>query len=148
MLLAPLSQHYLFGEKKPGLVGQILGETMSAQITTAPIIISAFGQFSNVAIVSNLLVLPLVPIAMLLTFAAGLGGLVLPASAWLVGLPAAWLLHYMIGVAEYFSGLPWVTSTVNLEWWGFAICYAVIIGVCLYMCRVTKLNLRDTNLVL
>jgi competence protein ComEC len=147
MIMAPLLQRYLFGDKKPGFIGQVLGETVSAQIVTAPIIISAFGQLSNVAIVANLLVLPLVPIAMLLTFIAGVGSLVFPPFAVLIGLPATWLLHYMVTVTEYLASLPWVTSTVNLTWWGVVICYAVIVGVCLYMWRVTKYNLRDTNLV-
>jgi len=39
----------------------------------APILIGAFGQFSNVAVIANLLVLPFVPLAMLLTFIAGIG---------------------------------------------------------------------------
>ena len=147
MILAPLMQRYLFGDKKPGTIGQILGETVSAQIATAPIIIAAFGQLSNVAIVANLLVLPLVPIAMLLTLIAGVGSLVFPSFALFIGLPATWLLHYMVIVTEYLASLPWVTSTVNLAWWGVAICYAIIIGACLYMWRVTKYNLRDTNLV-
>ena len=145
--MAPLAQRYLFGDKKPGLVRQILGETVSAQIATAPIIIASFGQLSNVAIVSNLLVLPLVPIAMLLTFIAGFGGLVLPTIAWVIGLPTTWLLRYMINVIQYLSSLPWVTSTVNLTWWGVAVCYTVIVSVCLYMSHVTKYNLYDANLV-
>jgi len=147
MILAPLMQRYLFGDNKPGFIGQVLGETVSAQLVTAPIIVASFGQLSNVAIVSNLLVLPLVPIAMLLTFIAGVGSLVIPSAAGLIGLPATWLLHYMVTVTEYLASLPWVTSTVNMAWWGVVICYVIIICVCLYMWRVTKYNLRDTNLV-
>jgi len=147
MIIAPLAQRYLFGDKKPGLIGQILAETVSAQLATAPIIIASFGQISNIAIISNLLVLPLVPLAMLLTFIAGLGSLVFPAISQILGLPATWLLNYMVTATEYLAGLPWVTSVVNLAWWGVAICYIVIIGACFYMWRVTKYNLRDTNLV-
>ncbi len=146
MIIAPLSQRYFFGDKKPGTIGQILGETVSAQIVTAPIIIVSFGQLSNVAIISNLLVLPFVPLAMLLTFIAGVGSLILP-TAIFIALPATWLLGYSVKVTEYLAGLPWVTSTVNLSWLGVTICYVVIIGACLYMWRVTKYNLRDTNLV-
>ncbi len=147
MILAPLAQRYIFGDEKPKIIGQILGETVSAQIVTAPIIIASFGQFSNVAIVSNLLVLPLVPLAMLLTFIAGLGSLIFPAIAKIIGLPATWLLNYMVSVTEYFANLPWVSSVLSLPWWGVALCYVVITGVCIYMWRVTKYNLRETNLV-
>ena len=147
MIIAPLAQCYLFGEKKPGFVGQVLGETVSAQLATAPIIILAFGQFSNVAIVSNLLILPLVPLAMLLTFIAGVGGLVLPSFAVMIGTPATWLLNYMVSVTEYLASLPWAMSEVDIKWWAIGIYYAILIGVCLYMWRKTKYNLRDTNLV-
>ena len=147
MIVAPLAQRYLFGDKKPGMIPQILGETISAQLVTAPIIIASFGQLSNVAIISNLLVLPLVPIAMLLTFIAGVGSLAIPTVAWLTGLPATWLLHYMVSVSEYLASLPWAMSNVQIPWWGVAIFYGLIIGACLYMWRVTKYNLRDANLV-
>ncbi|MCX6728321.1 MAG: ComEC/Rec2 family competence protein [Candidatus Saccharibacteria bacterium] len=147
MILAPLSQRFFFGDKKPGTVAQILGETVSAQIVTAPIIIASFGQLSNVAIVSNLLVLPLVPLAMLFTFIAGLGSLLVPAIATFIAMPATWLLRYSVGVTEYLAGLPWVTSVVNLAWWGVGLCYLVIISICIYMWRVTKYNLRESNLV-
>lgn len=147
MILAPLASHYLFGDKKIGFVQQILIETMSAFIVTAPILILAFGQISNVAIIANLLVLPLVPLAMLLTFIAGVGSLLLPAIGWLIAVPSTWLLKYMIGVTEYLASLPWVISKVELKWWGVAICYIAIIGACFYMWRVTKFNLREANLV-
>jgi len=147
MIVAPLAQRYLFGDKKPGMIPQILGETISAQLVTAPIIIASFGQLSNVAIISNLLILPLVPLAMLLTFIAGVGSLAVPAITWLTGLPATWLLHYMVSVAEYLASLPWAMSKVQLPWWGVAIYYVIIVGACLYMWRATKYNLRDVNLV-
>jgi len=147
MIVAPLAQRYLFGDKKPGMIPQILGETISAQLVTAPIIIASFGQLSNVAIISNLLVLPLVPIAMLLTFIAGVGSLAIPAVALITGLPATWLLHYMVSVAEYLASLPWAMSNVQIPWWGVVIYYGIIVGACLYMWRATKYNLRDVNLV-
>lgn len=147
MIFAPLVQRYLFGDRKPGTIQQILIETVSAQLVTAPIIIAAFGQISNVGIISNLLVLPLVPIAMLLTFIAGVGALLAPTIATFMGLPATWLLGYMVRVTEYFAALPWATSKINLAWWGIALCYIVIVGLCVYMWRITKYNLRDASLV-
>ncbi len=147
MILAPLATKYLFGDKQPGFIGQVLIETVSAQIATAPIIIAAFGLLSNVAVVSNLLVLPLVSLAMLLTFIAGIGSLILPAIGGIISLPAMWLLHYMVSVTEYLASLPWVSSTVQLTWWMMAIYYVILVGICLYMWRVTKYNLRDSNLV-
>lgn len=147
MILAPLLQRYFFGDKKPGFIRQILGETISAQICTAPVLIVAFGQISNIAVVANLLVLPLVPLAMLLTFVAGVGGLVVPICAHIVGAPAQWLLGYMVYITENLSQIPWALAKVTLEPIFAIICYIIIILICLYLWRVTKFNLRDANLV-
>jgi len=147
MIIAPLAQRYLFGDKKPGFIAQVLGETISAQLATAPIIILAFGQFSNVALFSNLLILPLVPFAMLLTFIAGVGGLISAGIGSIIGLPATWLLNYMVNVIEFSASLPWASSKVDLKWWAVGIYYLVLVGICFYMWQKTKYNLRDTNLV-
>lgn len=147
MIIAPLMQCYLFGDKKPGIIRQILGETISAQLATAPIIILAFGQFSNVAIVSNLLILPLVPLAMLLTFISGVGYLIFPTVAVVIGTPATGLLNYMVVVAEFLANLPWASSKIEIKWWMVGIYYLILVSVCLYMWRVTKFKLREANLV-
>lgn len=147
MILAPLLQRYLFGDKKPGTIRQILGETISAQIVTLPILIVAFGYYSNVAIMANLLILPLVPLAMLLTFIAGIGTLFIPAAVAFIGLPATWLLQYMTATAQYFAGLPWAQTELAVGAIAAWVYYAALVGVCVYMWRITKYNLRDTNIV-
>lgn len=147
MIVAPLLQSYFFGDEKPSMIRQIVGETIAAQICTLPILILAFGQFSNVAIVANLLVLPLVPFAMLLTFIAGVGSLITPPLAGVFGAPASWILEYMTSVAIYLAGLPWAQTTLAVSSFTVTIMYASIAGVCWYMWRKTRLNLRKANLV-
>lgn len=147
MIVAPLLQRYFFGDKKPGTIRQILGETICAQIVTLPILVLAFGQFSNIAVIANLLVLPLVPLAMLLTFIAGIVGLVAPSLAPIIGLPANWLLDYMIHVAEYFSHLSWAQTQLTINGWIVALSYVALTVVCIYVWRATKFNLRDSNVV-
>lgn len=147
MLFAPLMQAYFFGDKKPGTVRQILGETVSAQIVTFPILIVAFGQFSNVAIIANLLILPFVPLAMLLTFIGGVGALVFPAIAQIVGLPASLLLQYMVAVAEYVAKLPWAMTELKISPLVAYGTYVFLAGACVYMWRKTKLKLEDSSLV-
>ncbi len=147
MILAPLLQRYFFGDKKPGNIRQIAGETMSAQIATLPILVLAFSQFSNVAVIANLMVLLFVPYAMLLTFVAGVGALVLPIFAQVIGLPAEWLLTYMTTTIEYFAGLPWALTTVEVQPWMTWVAYAILIAICVYLWRATRFNLRDSNIV-
>lgn len=147
MIVAPLAQAYFFGTKKPSTIRQILGETISAQIVTLPILILAFGQFSNVAIIANLLVLPLVPLAMLLTFIAGIGALVAPSIATLIGLPAQYLLLYMTSITEYLAGLPWAQTELEITGWMVTFAYVAIVAACIYAWRVTRYSLRDSNIV-
>lgn len=147
MILAPLLQRFFFGEKKPGFVRQIFGETLSAVIATAPILMYAFGQFSNVAVIANMLVLPLVPLAMLLTAVAGFGAIIFPSFAEILGLPASWLLGYMVYIAESLAKLPWAVSTIQFSLAGVVIAYSILVCICIILWRVTKYNLRDTNIV-
>ena len=147
MILAPLIQAYFFGDKEPGTVRQILGETVSAQLVTLPTLVLAFGQFSNVAIVANLLVLPLVPLAMLLTFTAGIGALLFPAFAGVIGWPATFILEYMVGVAKYVAALPWAQTTLEIPLFVAIIFYVLLGGGCFYMWYKTRYDLGDASLV-
>lgn len=147
MIMAPLMQKYLFGDKKAPFIMQVLVETMSAFVATLPILIVAFGQVSNVAIFSNLLVLPFVPLAMLLTFLVGVFGYLMPIVAVIIGQIASWLMCYMVAVAKHLSELEWASGAVVFDWVGVAIFYFVLCVICLYLWRVTGYNLRDSNLV-
>lgn len=147
MILAPLLQAYYFGAKKPGILRQILGETIAATIMTAPILILNFGYISNIAIVANLLVLPFVSLAMLLTAIAGIGAMAIPGIATLIGLPATLLLQYMIEVTKWCANLPWAVSDITLSSFQVMILYGVILLFMAYLLRKTKLVLRDNNLV-
>lgn len=147
MLLAPLLQAYFFGAKKPGQIRQILGETISAQIATAPILLLAFGQISNVAVLANLLVLPLVPLAMLGTFITGVLGAVAGPIAALAGVPTQLLLDYMVRVATETAGVEWAQTTFALPLWGVGLMYAGLVAVMLYLKRATRLNLRAASII-
>ena len=147
MILAPLLQAYFFGDKKPGTLRQIMGETVSAQIVTFPVLVLAFGTFSNVAVVANLLVLPFVPLAMLLVFLCGLFAIALPFAAVLVALPAQWLLGYMVGVADFLAKLPWAQSALGVNGWIVAGAYVLLATAAVYMWQKTKYNFRSSSIV-
>lgn len=147
MVLAPLLQAFYFGDKKPGVLRQILIETIAATLMTAPILIGAFGYISNVAIPANLLILPLVPLAMLLTFIAGIGALIVGGIAAIFGFPAYLLLMYMVKTTEFFANLPWAKTDIAIGL-GHVVGMYVLLGVFMsFMWWRTRLNLRDSNLV-
>lgn len=147
MVLAPLLQVYFYGDAPEVSVRRIFIETMAATIATLPIIVASFGQFSVVAPVANVLILPLVPIAMLLTFIAGAAGLVTPAIAGLIGFPAEALLTYMVKVAEFMGGLSWAVQEIEFTPAAAVGSYVIIAAACVYMKRVTRYDLRTSSLV-
>jgi len=112
--VAPLLRTFLWGKAQVSTVQQIITDTFSAQLVTAPIILCAFGQFAVYALPANLLVLPFVPLAMLLTFLAGVGGLIVPGLAHLIGWPGQELLTYMTWVAGHVAAFPGARSTVHV----------------------------------
>ncbi|HQU07855.1 MAG: hypothetical protein B7X04_02180 [Parcubacteria group bacterium 21-54-25] len=86
--------------------------TITAQIAVLPLLLYANGLFSIVALPANLLVLPLVPLAMATSAFAGLVGVVLPALAPASALPAYALLSYIAWVVHAAATLPLATVAV------------------------------------
>ena len=146
MILAPVLQKYFFGDKKPSGIRQIIGETLSAQLATLPIILMAFGVLSNVALLANTLVLPLVPIIMLLIFLIGIFADI-PFIAEMISFPAEWILSYMVKVTHWLSSQQWAQTEVNFSWLWVVISYFVLIILTWYMIYRTGYKLRDSNVV-
>lgn len=116
LVLAPLVIKRI---SKEGLITKptttMVIESLCAWVMTAPLIIFIFHELSLIALVANALVLPLVPLAMLLSLAAGLGGsLAIGLSGWLA-LPAKILLTYILDIASLLSRLPKATTQALLS---------------------------------
>lgn len=148
MIVGPLLQRYFFGEKEPGVLRQILGETVAAHLVTIPIIALSFGTISHVAIIANVLVVPLVPLAMLLTFICGLWSIVGLAFGYLIALPTTWLLGYMVQVATFVSELSWAQSELTLSGWVWLGYVMLLVGICIWMWKVTKFDFSGANPIL
>jgi len=148
MIIAPLLQTYFFGNKEPGIFRQILGETIAAHLVTIPIIAIGFGTVSNVAIIANLLVVPLVPLAMLLTFLCGIGALVSLPFIQLIAVPTTWLLGYMTSVASYVADLPWAQSRLSLTPLAWTAYGLIVAAACYWMWRKTRYSFRESQALL
>lgn len=142
MVVAPLLQTYFFGNKEPGTFRQILGETLAAHIVTVPILAISFGTMSNVAIIANILVVPLVPLAMLLTFLCGSGAIAALPFIELLATPTSWLLGYMTNVATFVAELPWAQSQLEVAPSIWALYGIVLAAACYWMWRKTNYNFR------
>lgn len=107
MIVAPLlaKRFSRFFKRQNGLRLLML-ETMCAQVMTMPLIMYIFKEFSLVALVANLLVAPLVPLAMLVSMVAGLSGMLVPAIAGWFAWSARILLTYMLDIITLLSRVP------------------------------------------
>jgi competence protein ComEC len=86
--------------------------TLVTQLAVLPLLLYHVGEISVVSVVVNMLVLPLVPLAMFFTFALGLLSMLAPTAAMPLLYPAYASLQYIIVVAEWFASLPFAAVTV------------------------------------
>ena len=93
-------------------VKTFLVATLGAQVAVLPLLLYQIGEFSVVSVVVNVLVLPMVPVAMLLTFCVGLFGYISVTLATILSYPAYFSLLYIIKAAELFVQVPFAAVAV------------------------------------
>lgn len=147
LLLAPLLQQRLFGKQKLKFLGQVVIETISAQILTLPLLLMVFGELPLLSVLANVLVVPLIPLAMLLTFIAGLSGLLLPFAAPYIALPATWFLGYITELVRLFGQIPWAVAPLPISPLVMLGCYAAILATGIILQRKTKHHFQSGSVV-
>lgn len=90
----------------------LLAATLAAQVAVLPLLLYQTGLFSLVSLPANLLVLPMVPLAMFLSAVAGVAGMLVPGIAPFIGLPAHLFLSFILSIAEFSSRLPLASVSV------------------------------------
>jgi len=94
-----------------------IATTLAAQISVLPLLLYDIGLFSLVALPANLLVNPLVPLAMAWAAIAGVIGMTIgpfvPLVATIAGFPALILMRFFIFIAEKSSVLPYAAFTLE-----------------------------------
>lgn len=133
MVLAPLLERRLV--RRPTPLKLLVVESLAAQIMTAPLIMAAFGNLSLVSPLANAAILPLVPLAMLLSFTTGAAAIALPVLAGWVALPTAGLLGLMIGVIQWLATWPHANLQVRATVAMVAGMYALIATITLGLWR-------------
>ncbi len=115
LVLAPLVKQRIYGDKPQKLLGQVVLESISAQLMAAPLILFIFGEVSLIALVSNAIIVPLVPIAMLFSLVAGVAGAAVPVVAGYFAVPATLVLTYMLDLVQIFARFPGALISANLK---------------------------------
>ncbi len=102
-------------------LGTFFYATLATQIAVLPLIMYYMGEVSVVAVLVNILVLPMVPVAMLFSSVVAVCGLFIPVVASLVAVIAAASLQYIIVVAQWFAALPFAAFSVPVFPFGFVV---------------------------
>lgn len=100
-----------------------LAVTLGAQMAVLPLLLYLSGILSFTSIPANVLVVPLVPIAMFAVLIVGVVGLVFSPAAVLIGYPVSLLLSYMITVPLWLAKLPggFITLPAFSGWWALGL---------------------------
>lgn len=141
MVLEPMVMQCLPKRLHESLVANVALESLCAEIMTLPYVLHIFGQMSFIGLVSNVMVVALIPLAMLLALMAGLAGMLIPAVAGWFAWPALLLMTYMLDIATLLSRIPHI-FVQNL---GFSLkqlmaLYGITAAVCLLLYRRSKLK--------
>lgn len=129
LILAPTLVRRFFNKDASELpmLLQIMIETICAQVMALPIIMVVFGELSLISVLANMLIVPFIPVAMALTFIAGLTGIFAPVIAGWIAIPAKVLLTSMTSMIELLSAPDWALIEVDISW-GVAIAwYAAVL---------------------
>jgi competence protein ComEC len=127
VLFLPHFEATVMDEKKRVGVREFFLSTVVTQIAVLPLLLYHIGQVSLIAVVVNVLVLPVVPLAMLLTFATGIFALVSVTLASVVGYVATWSLQYVLFVAGWFADIPFAAAVVlPLSPWSVFVLYGAL----------------------
>ena len=107
--------------------------TLSAQSAVLPLILFSFGRLSLIAPFINLLVLPLIPLAMFFSFLGGIAGFLWVSGARVFGWLAWLILSYQVKISEWASKIPLASVNIKIGWFWMIIMYAGLWGTIVYL---------------
>lgn len=110
-----LAVPFLEKSEQPEVVTSVRGyivATIATQLAVLPLLIYHIGEVSLIAVLTNVLVLPMVPIAMLGAFVSAVSYFIFAPFGVVVGYVTQCSLSYIIVIAETLSSLPLATIVV------------------------------------
>lgn len=127
-LAEPLEKLISFGRFKSFIL-KIFSETLSAQIFVLPILIGNFGQFSLIAPISNILILPLVPLSMFMIALSLAAFSLFQSFGILFGGLSEVLLSYILIIINWSSKLPFASFNFKVQpVYGYLFGYLAVFG--------------------
>lgn len=119
LIFSPILEDFVpqFGRAK--ILREAFLLTLSAQITTLPLILFHFGRLSLISVLANVIVAPFLPPAMLFSALALVFGKWVGAVAW-------FYLRVVESSAILFAKIPFSNVALALSWKGFLVMYLLI----------------------
>ncbi len=112
IFFAPRFENYFTWVPKNFGLKEVVSVTSAVYIFVLPFILYKMGNLSVVAIPANILILPLIPLTMLLGFLTAFTGMIWFGFSVPFGYLSYLLLHYELGVVNFFAGLSFASFTV------------------------------------
>ncbi len=139
--LKPAMQEYWRTFGNPGILSwkENMLTTSSAQIMVLPLLLSSFGSFSPLSLLSNIMVLECVPLTMALGFGVGAIAFVSHYAALALSWFVLPLLYFETGIITFFGKLGFLLE-IPFNW-SFAIPYYAAVGWFIW-----KMNKRERGL--
>lgn len=119
-----IEKYFLWVTKRFGL-RDIISVTFAVYIFVLPFILYKMGNLSLVALPANVLILPFIPFTMLLGFVTGFLGFIHYMLSVPVGLLSYLLLHYELGVINFFAQIPFASISIS----NFPLVFTILIYV-------------------
>lgn len=113
----------LFVHVRKEMYREMLVTTCAAYLATLPYIMYTFGTVSLYALVANMMVLPLVPVMMLITFLVVVSAATVPFLGMVFGYTCTVLGEIIIFVARTVESLPYASLTVSISFFTMIVMY-------------------------
>ena len=128
--LAPIAATFVvFKNEISEKIKKLFCETFSAQVAVLPILSAYFGGFSLAGLVSNVLILPLIPITMLIGFISGIAGIVWMPLAHIFSLVLSLPLALEVGIIKLFGSIYQIQLQFGMS--AIAIYYLILTAIAL-----------------
>jgi competence protein ComEC len=138
LLLTPIFEKWLHRLPKKFQIREITAMSLAAQIFTLPILVFNFGQFSLVAPIANLFIVPILPHIMILGFIFSFLGFLFVPLGFLLSIPCLLLLEYLIVSMGWFADLPFSALFFNISGSWVFVYYALLFVFVLFFTRKLK----------
>jgi len=115
--------------KIPSAIKEGLLVTVAAQLLTIPVTLLHFGRLSLVSFLSNVALLPIMPLLMLFSFAALLCSLIFLWPLAMVAVALYWICaRFLLGGVAFFSAFPFAAVDITFFPWWLALIYYFLLG--------------------